>query len=326
MGVHGPVLLQAAVDGLLGDINGLYIDVTFGRGGHSQALLARLGPKARLLAFDRDPQAAEAATQIKDPRFKFVRRPFSQMSSVLAELAIDKVDGILADLGVSSPQLDQAIRGFSFMKDGPLDMRMDSDHGPTVAEWLHRAEVSEIAQVLREYGEERYAGPIARAIVARQQAADAGQASPLARTVDLAELVRQTLARAGAPRESQHPATRTFQALRIFINRELDELDALLEQAPRLLRAGGKLGIISFHSLEDRRVKQAFQRLSRPSTIPRPRGMGRSSYGLLASEGQTSGLPAVFSRISRIRPSAQEVTFNSRARSAVLRIAERSQA
>lgn len=327
---HTSVLLEALVTGVLGKTNGTYVDATFGRGGHSQALLARLEPEGRLVALDRDPEAAAAAAAIQDPRFQFVRRPFSQMSAVLAELAIDSVDGVFADLGVSSPQLDQARRGFSFMRDGPLDMRMDPGHGQPVSDWLKTAGVSEIAEVLRRYGDERYAGPIARAIVARQSAAQQGQAPYLERTRDLADLIVQTLSRAGAPRESQHPATRSFQALRIFINRELEELDSLLDQSARLIRPGGRLAIISFHSLEDRRVKQAITQSQRADAFQRPPGMGRAQSAILAQAlaGQAlAGQPkrAVWTAATRIRPSDQERASNPRARSAVLRIATRAQ-
>ncbi|MFZ9811589.1 MAG: 16S rRNA (cytosine(1402)-N(4))-methyltransferase RsmH [Burkholderiaceae bacterium] len=338
--LHTPVLLEALVAGVLGRTNGTYVDATFGRGGHSQALLARLEPEGRLVAFDRDPEAAAAAAAIQDPRFQFVRRPFSQMSAVLAELAIDSVDGVFADLGVSSPQLDAARRGFSFMRDGPLDMRMDPSQGQPVSDWLKTASVSEIAEVLRRYGDERYAGPIARAIAGRQSAAQQGQAPYLARTRDLADLIAQALARAGAPRESQHPATRSFQALRIFINRELEELDSLLDQSARVIRPGGRLAIISFHSLEDRRVKQALTQSRRAASFQRPPGMGRAQSAMLSQAvlgqrragqplaGQPlagQARPTVWTAATRIRPSDQERASNPRARSAVLRIATRAQ-
>jgi 16S rRNA (cytosine1402-N4)-methyltransferase len=308
---------------MLGDPSGTYVDATFGRGGHSQTLLARLESEGRLVAFDRDPEAAAAAAQIQDSRFQFVRRPFSQMSAVLAELAIDSVDGIFADLGVSSPQLDQAVRGFSFMRDGPLDMRMDPSQGQPLSDWLQSASVPQIAEVLRSLGDERYAGPIARAIRARQAAAQQGTETPLDRTSALADLIRQTLARSGAPREAQHPATRSFQAFRILINGELDELDSLLAQAPRLLRPGGRLAVISFHSLEDRRVKQALTR-AQPGAFRRQRGMGRTQSAMLAQATATQNTPAVWTHITRIRPSTQESTQNPRARSAVLRVATRA--
>jgi 16S rRNA (cytosine1402-N4)-methyltransferase len=328
---HTPVFLEALTSGVLGNPSGTYVDATFGRGGHTKALLARLEPAARVVAFDRDPEAAAAAAQIADPRFQFVRRPFSQMSAVLAELAIDSVDGVFADLGVSSPQLDQASRGFSFMRDGPLDMRMDPSTGRPLSDWLKTATVSEIAEVLRSYGDERYAGPIARAIVARQQAAETGahkgthaSRPPLTRTHELAELIRQTLARAGAPRESQHPATRSFQAFRILMNGELDELDALLAQAPSVLKPGGRLGVISFHSLEDRRVKQAFTRSPQAGTFQRPRGMGRMQSALFAMATKSDSPNHPWSNPTRHLPTRQERESNPRARSAVLRFATRT--
>ena len=324
---HQPVLLEALVEAVLGDPCGTYVDATFGRGGHTQALLARLEPAGRVVAFDRDPEAAAAAAQIQDPRFQFVRRPFSQMSAVLAELALNPVDGILADLGVSSPQLDQAVRGFSFMRDGPLDMRMDPSSGIPLSDWLKTATVSEIAEVLRSFGDERYAGPIARAIVARQQAAETGAQPPLTRTRELADLIRQALARAGAPRESQHPATRSFQAFRILINGELDELDALLAQAPTVLRPGGRLGVISFHSLEDRRVKQAFQSPEKAAGLSRPRGMGRAQFALLSHAAGPETTPVrLWADTRRERPTEAECAGNPRARSAVLRVATRAAA
>jgi 16S rRNA (cytosine1402-N4)-methyltransferase len=322
--LHQPVLLEALVTSVLGDPCGTYVDATFGRGGHTQALLARLEPAGRVIALDRDPEAAAAAAQIADSRLQFVRRPFSQVSSVLAELALDSVDGILADLGVSSPQLDQAVRGFSFMRDGPLDMRMDPTTGIPLSDWLSSASTSEIAQVLRDYGDERYAGPIARAIVARQQAAETGAEAPLSRTGMLADLIRQTLARAGAPRESQHPATRSFQAFRILINGELEELDALLSQAPMLLKPGGRLGVISFHSLEDRRVKQAFQSARKPAGLARPRGMGRTQFALLSHAAGPPAQTTIWASSSRVRPTEAESARNPRARSAVLRVATRA--
>ena len=311
----------------MGDPCGTYVDATFGRGGHTQALLARLEPAGRVVAFDRDPEAAAAAAEIQDPRLQFVRRPFSQMSAVLAELALDSVDGILADLGVSSPQLDQAVRGFSFMRDGPLDMRMDPSCGMPLSDWLQTATVAEIAEVLRSFGDERYAGPIARAIVARRQATEIGTEPPLTGTRMLADLIRQTLARAGAPRESQHPATRSFQAFRIFINGELDELDALLAQAPAVLKPGGRLGVISFHSLEDRRVKQAFQSPEKARGLSRPRGMGRTQFALLShATGPETTPPCLWVHARRERPSQAECARNPRARSAVLRVATRAAA
>ena len=323
--VHTAVLLEDSCELLVTNPDGIYVDATFGRGGHSRSILARLGPAGRLLAFDRDPEAIEAARTLMDIRFSIQHRPFSELSAALDTLGIGAVDGVLADLGVSSPQLDQAGRGFSFLRDGPLDMRMDPTRGLSARDWLEIAALDEIQEVLHEYGEERHARAIAGAIVARREAAASGELPPLERTSQLSELVETTLRRLGRRREpGQHPATRTFQALRIHINAELAELDALLTQAPSRLRPGGRLACISFHSLEDRRVKQRFQSLSRPESLERPAGLGRAQFALL-QEG--SGLhragPPPFRLVERTRASAQEASANPRARSATLRVLER---
>jgi 16S rRNA (cytosine1402-N4)-methyltransferase len=322
---HTTVLLQEACALTVTRPDGLYVDATFGRGGHSRALLERLGPSGRLLAFDRDPEAIEAARAIMDPRFSIQHRPFSDLGATLEHLGIEWVDGVLADLGVSSPQLDQAGRGFSFLRDGPLDMRMDPTRGITARDWLAQALPDEIEEVIREYGEERHARAITGAIVSRREAAAAGELPALDRTSELADLVETTLRRLGRAREpGQHPATRTFQALRIHINAELAELDALLAQAPGRLRAGGRLACISFHSLEDRRVKQRFQSLSRPAQVQRPAGLGRAQFALLQGGLDQTPTPAPrFRCLDRVRASAQESDQNPRARSAMLRVLER---
>jgi 16S rRNA (cytosine1402-N4)-methyltransferase len=303
---HIPVLLGESMQALGVTANGLYIDGTFGRGGHARAILARLGPSGRLLACDRDPDAVAAGQALAkaDPRFSIVRARYSDLPAV-AEVQglMGRVNGLLLDLGVSSPQLDRAERGFSFSADGPLDMRMDPDAGESAAQWLARAEQREIAQVLKDYGEERFARRIARAIC------EARATTPIDTTAALATLCE----RAVPTREpGRHPATRTFQALRIQVNAELDELRTLLGRACDLLATGGRLVVISFHSLEDRIVKRFIRDEARGAAVPK-------------------GLPVRDDQLHRrLRPiggavhaSEAEVAANPRARSAVLRTAER---
>ncbi|HEY5897672.1 MAG TPA: 16S rRNA (cytosine(1402)-N(4))-methyltransferase RsmH, partial [Burkholderiales bacterium] len=281
--------------------DGLYVDGTFGRGGHSRAILERLGARGRLIALDRDPEAASAAGEIGDTRFSFFRTAFSSLSTVLGA---QRADGMLFDLGVSSPQLDDPTRGFSFRGDGPLDMRMDPTQGESAAQWLARAEEQQIREVIRDYGEERFAKQIAAAIVA------ARGREPLVRTRQLADLV----AKAVRTREpGQDPATRTFQALRIHVNRELEEVSLMLPQAVAHLAARGRLAVISFHSLEDRIVKHFLQSLARPA-VPR---------GLPLRESEMPQ-PAIKLLGRAIRASDQETRRNPRARSALLRVAERT--
>jgi len=299
--VHIPVLASEAVEALAVDPDGTYVDGTFGRGGHSSAILERLGPRGRLIALDQDPDAERAARGISDPRFSFFRTRFSALAQVLkGELA----NGMLFDLGASSPQLDDPARGFSFRRDAPLDMRMDPTAGATAAQWLASAEEQQIRQVIRDYGEERFAKQIAAAIVA------ARARGPLLRTRELADLV------AGAVRTrepGQDPATRTFQALRIHLNRELEEVSLMLPQATAQLAAGGRLAVIAFHSLEDRIVKRFMQSLARPE-VPR-------RLPLRASEMPQPALKLIG---RAVRASAQETRRNPRARSAILRVAERT--
>ncbi len=298
---HRPVLLAETVEAVFTRPDGCYVDGTFGRGGHSRALLARLGPQGRLIAFDKDPQAIAAAQAIEDPRFTICHADFAQAPAQLAALGIVHVDGVMLDLGVSSPQIDDARRGFSFRFDGPLDMRMDTTRGPTVADFLASADERHIAQIIRDYGEERFAGPIARAIVARRAQ------TPLASTAELAQLVAKVIKR----REpGQDPATRTFQALRIHINGELDSLSQGLTAALTLLAPGGHLAVISFHSLEDRMVKQFIAHESRVEFDRR---------APFAPPTRVERLKA----LGRIKPSEAEVSANPRSRSAVLRVAER---
>lgn len=301
---HTTVLLNEAVDGVLARPDGVYVDGTFGRGGHSRALLAKLAPQGRLIAIDRDPEAVRAAAAITDPRFSIVHSGFADMAEQLAALGVHQVDGVLLDLGVSSPQIDNPERGFSFRFDGPLDMRMDTTRGASAADFLASADEREIARVIRDYGEERFAGQIAKAVVARRETG-----APLARTDELRELV----ARAVKTREpGQDPATRTFQALRIHVNGELEELEQGLSAALRLLAPGGRLSVISFHSLEDRRVKQFIAAHSKAEFDRRAPFAPAPALALKA--------------LGRVMPSAAEVAGNPRARSAVLRVAERTDA
>ncbi len=301
---HVPVLLNEALDALRIDPSGTYVDATFGRGGHSRAILQHLGPRGRLLALDRDPAAVAVASAIADPRFTVVHAPFSSLGAVLDERGIAHIDGLLLDVGVSSPQIDDPQRGFSFRRDGPLDMRMDPTCGPSAARWLEEVDEDELAHVIRTYGEERFARQVARAIVA------ARQAGPLTRTRQLAQVVAAAI-RQREP--GQDPATRTFQALRIHLNRELEELAAALEQGLQYLAPRGRLVAIAFHSLEDRLVKQFIRR---HSTLP------QELARLPLREDQLPPRPLL--AVGRaIKPSAVEVSANPRARSAVMRVAER---
>jgi len=301
--LHTTVLLDEAVDALLGRdptrADGAWIDATFGRGGHSRLILQRMGAQARLLAFDKDPEAIAEAARIADARFAIRHEGFRH----LADLPAGSADGILMDLGVSSPQIDAPERGFSFRFDGPLDMRMDTTRGESVAQWLATAELGQIAEVIRDYGEERFAGPIAKAIVARRQ-----ERGPLTSTAELADLV----AGAVKTREAgQNPATRTFQAFRIFINAELEELRQALEASLSVLRPGGRLVVISFHSLEDRIVKQFIAQHS------------KEVYDRRAPFAPPQ--PMRLKALERVKPGDAEVAANPRARSAVMRVAERTE-
>ncbi len=304
--LHQTVLLDEAVAGLAiagARAHGCYLDGTFGRGGHSRLILSQLSAQGRLLAFDKDPQAIAAAQQIHDPRFAIEHDSFASMRAALAARAIGGLDGVLLDLGISSPQVDQAERGFSFRADGPLDMRMDPTRGQSAAEWLNQASLESIEKVIRNYGEERFAFQIAKAIVAGRAV------EPVSGTLQLAQLV----ARAVKTREKgKDPATRTFQAIRIFINQELADLEAGLKDAFDLLKPGGRLSVISFHSLEDRIVKQFMASLAKVEQPDR-------RLPLRAHE-----LPQPKLRlIARQMPGEAEVAANPRARSAVLRVAEK---
>ena len=305
---HTTVLLTEAIDSLVHTPDGVYVDGTFGRGGHSRALLARLSPKGRLVAIDRDVQAIEAATsgetRVSDPRFSIHHTSFAQLRDTLAEQGITRIDGLLLDLGVSSPQIDDPERGFSFRFDGPLDMRMDTTRGESAAEFLARADERHITEVIRDYGEERFALQIAKALVARRESGN-----PVRTTGELSKLV----AGAVKTREAgQDPATRTFQALRIFVNAELEELGQALEASLHVLQPGGRLVVISFHSLEDRIAKQFIAKHSR-DVVDR-----RAPFA--------PAKPMKLRAIDRIRPTSEEVARNPRARSAIMRVAERTSA
>jgi len=301
---HVPVLLEEAISALNVREGKTYVDGTFGRGGHSAAILARVGVRGRLLAFDQDPEA-HAHRALEDPRLELIHARFSTMKQALAERGIREVAGVLLDIGVSSPQLDTPARGFSFAREGPLDMRMDTTRGETAAEWLARAEEQQIREVIFRYGEERFAKQVAAAIVA------ARSREPVVTTRQLAEIVGGAV-RTREP--GQHPATRTFQALRIFINQELEELEVTLPQAAELLQPGGRLAVVSFHSLEDRIVKNFIR--NRSAADPYPKGLPVRAADLPQPQLRTLG--------KAIKASAAEVQRNPRARSAVLRVAERN--
>ena len=302
---HATVLPEEAVEALVTRTDGIYVDATFGRGGHSRRLLDRLDPGARLIAFDRDPAAVAAAEAFTaDPRFTIRHACFGEMAAELAALGIDGIDGVLLDLGVSSPQIDDGARGFSFRFDGPLDMRMDPTRGESAADFLARADERQIAEVIRDYGEERFAVSIAKALVARREGGD-----PVRTTAQLAGLV----ARSVKTREpGQDPATRTFQALRIHINGELEELAQGLNAALGLLVPGGRLVVIAFHSLEDRIVKTFITR------------HGKAVHDRRAPFAEPA--PTRLAAVSRIRPGETERRANPRARSAIMRVAERTDA
>jgi 16S rRNA (cytosine1402-N4)-methyltransferase len=297
-------LLDEVLKNLVHSTTGTYVDATFGRGGHSRALLEVLADEARVIALDRDPDAVVEGQRLADddPRFTIRQADFSRLSSELAALGVEQVAGVLMDLGVSSPQLDDAERGFSFRLHGPLDMRMDPTAGESAAQWLNRADEAEIARVLKEYGEERFARRIARAIVA---------ARPLHDTVALADVVAAAVPGRGQP--GKHPATRTFQAVRIFVNRELEELEQGLQEAFSVLAPGGRLAVISFHSLEDRMVKVYFRTLTRPPAVPRRVPLPQSQ---LRQPARDVAGP--------LRPGIRELDANPRARSATLRVIEKN--
>ncbi|UCV04322.1 16S rRNA (cytosine(1402)-N(4))-methyltransferase RsmH [Dechloromonas denitrificans] len=303
-GTHVTVLLDEAVQSLAIKPEGVYMDATFGRGGHSRRILAALNERGRLVAVDRDPSAIAAGAIINDSRFQLVHRAFGEIAEAAREAGVQDVDGILFDVGVSSPQIDDGGRGFSFRHDAPLDMRMDTTQGETAAEWLARAEIRDITEVIRNYGEERFAFQIAKKVVA------ARLEQPIVTTAQFAAIVRATV-RTREP--GQDPATRSFQALRIHINQELRQLEVALPQALDLLKPGGRLVVISFHSLEDRIVKNFMRAQSSADDLPK---------GLPLRADQ---LPQPKLRLigKMIKPSAAEIAANPRARSAVMRVAEK---
>lgn len=308
---HISVLLPETIAALAIKPDGIYVDGTFGRGGHSRVVLSQLGSQGRLVAIDRDPMAiaaAQASEFSQDPRFEIHHCPFADMAQVVAEQGLlGQVDGILLDLGVSSPQLDDADRGFSFMRDGPLDMRMDPTSGISAADWLASADVEDITFVLREYGEEKFAWKIANAIVAQRQV------QSITRTGQLASLIAASVPK--SPKEKKHPATRSFQAIRIYINSELEQVNQALNAALSILKPGGRLAVISFHSLEDRLVKQFMRKHAKPAAIPK---------GIPLTDAQLKQDLALSLVGKAIMPSDAELAQNPRARSAVLRIAERT--
>lgn len=302
---HRSVLLDSAVDYLVSDSIGKFVDATFGRGGHSQLILGRLGASGKLLGIDKDPEAIHVAEEFAagDPRFSYFHGSFAELSRAVSEAGWEQVNGVLMDLGVSSPQLDDASRGFSFMRDGPLDMRMNPQQSPSAAEWLMYADESEIADVIFRYGEERFGRRIARSIVERRKE------TPIETTLQLAALVSDAVPK---KEKHKHPATRTFQAVRIFINRELEDLETGLQGAVDRLAPGGRLVVISFHSLEDRLVKRFMRDLARGPRLPK---------GIPVTAAQEASDFRLIGKASKA--GAGEVSENVRARSAVMRVLER---
>jgi len=301
---HATVLLNEAVEALHVKADGVYVDCTFGRGGHSRLILEKLGERGRLIALDKDPTAVAAGRAIGDARFRLEHSGFEHLGEVLHAVGAEKVDGVLLDLGVSSPQLDDERRGFSFRFDAPLDMRMDTSGGQTAAEWLATAEEDELAEVIRDYGEERFARQIARAIVAARQERE------ILTTKHLSDIVAQSV-RTREP--GKNPATRTFQAIRIYINRELEELESVLPQCVAHLKTGGRMAVISFHSLEDRMVKHFMRDMAQGDKLPK--NVPIRAADVPQGKMRLVGKP--------IYASDEEVAVNPRARSAVLRVAER---
>ncbi|PLA40405.1 16S rRNA (cytosine(1402)-N(4))-methyltransferase [Neisseria sicca] len=304
---HITVLLNEAVDALAVREDGIYVDGTFGRGGHSRLILSRLGSQGRLIVFDKDPQAIETAQKLaeQDGRVTVVHDGFSSFQTTLDKLGIEEIDGALFDLGISSPQIDDGARGFSFRFDAPLDMRMDPTRGMSAAEWIATASEQDLHEVIKNYGEERFSRQIARAIVAQRTE------SPIDTTRKLAQLVAQNVR---TRERGQDPATRTFQAVRIFINRELEEVKAVLPQVMGRLKQGGRLAVIAFHSLEDRIVKQFVKKYSQHPPLPRWAAVKEADLPL----------PPLKAVGKAIKPGVEETASNPRARSAVLRVAERT--
>ena len=304
---HVSVLLNECIDALAIKPDGIYIDATFGRGGHSGKILENLGAEGRLIAFDRDPQAIEAAQRFADDqRFTIVHEPFGEMARVISEMSLTgKIDGVLMDLGVSSPRLDDAERGFSFMKDGPLDMRMDTSRGQSAAQWLAEADEQDITQVIKEFGEEKFGKRIAHAIV------ETRQTTPLTRTAQLAELIDKAVP---VKDKFKHPATRAFQGIRIYINAELEQLRVGLKAAVDVLAKDGRLAVISFHSLEDRLVKRFIKDQSRGKVVP---------ANLPVTQAEIDADKVLRALSKAIKPTKEEIAQNVRSRSSVLRVAEK---
>lgn len=304
---HVTVLLNEAVDALAIRPNGIYVDGTFGRGGHSRLILSRLGDKGRLIVFDKDPQAITVAKQLaaSDKRVSVIHNGFASFQTALRELGVLSIDGALFDLGISSPQIDDGARGFSFRFDAPLDMRMDTTRGMSAAQWLAVADENEIQEVIKNYGEERFSRQIARAIVAQRQT------DAINTTRKLAQVAAQNI---HTRERGQDPATRTFQAIRIFINRELEEVAEVLPQVVEYLHEGGRLAVIAFHSLEDRIVKRFMKEYSQPPSLPK--------WAMV----KNADIPQPPLKLvgKAIKPNNEEVTDNPRARSAILRVAERT--
>lgn len=304
---HTSVLLQECLDGLAIKPDGIYIDATFGRGGHSGEILKQLGSNGRLIAFDRDPQAIEAAARFADDkRFEIVHSAFGDMAEVIEQMGLtQQIDGVLMDLGVSSPQLDDAERGFSFLRDGPLDMRMDTSRGMSAADWLNSADEQDMTQVIKEFGEEKFGKRIAHAIVNYRQQ------QPLTRTSELVSIIDEAVP---VKDKFKHPATRTFQGIRIYINAELEQLRVGLKAATNVLRSGGRMAIISFHSLEDRLVKRFMKEQSKGKSFP---------PGLPVTQAEIDADKVLILIGRAIKPGEAELKHNVRSRSAVLRVAEK---
>ncbi|TPV56139.1 16S rRNA (cytosine(1402)-N(4))-methyltransferase RsmH [Aestuariibacter sp. GS-14] len=304
---HTSVLLQECLDGLAIKPDGIYIDATFGRGGHSGEILSQLGENGRLIAFDRDPQAIEAAQRFADDkRFTIVHSAFGDMASVIEGMSLTgQIDGVLMDLGVSSPQLDDAERGFSFLRDGPLDMRMDTSRGLSAAEWLAEADEQDITQVIKEFGEEKFGKRIAYAIVNERKV------KPITRTTELVKIIEQAMP---VKDKFKHPATRTFQGIRIYINAELEQLRVGLKAATAILKPQGRLAVISFHSLEDRLVKRFMKEQSKGKAVP---------HGLPLTQREIDADKVLTLIGKAIKPGDDELAVNVRSRSAVLRVAEK---
>ena len=299
-------MLYECIEGLAIRPDGIYVDATFGRGGHTGEILKRLGDHGRMIAFDRDPQAIEVANKIDDPRFTIIHEPFAQMAEELDKHGLSgKIDGVLMDLGVSSPQLDDAERGFSFLRDGPLDMRMDTTRGVSAAQWLADAEEQDIAQVIKEFGEEKFGKRIAHAIV------NTRVDTPITRTSQLADIIDQAVP---VKDKFKHPATRAFQGIRIYINAELEQLRVGLKAATQVLAPRGRMAIISFHSLEDRLVKRFMKEQSKGKNLP---------PGLPVTQAQIDEDKVLKLMGKAIKPSEEEIAHNVRSRSAVLRVAEK---